>query len=140
MLSYDLLSKLLLKHKSYSHSSSLSKLLPCIITLINTSNITRTKQTEYIENKAEATTVTKVFREASKATVALEAIAVSREAKTVADISYYLHIKRSVTSATSQVAGQQSTLLKNRNKHITSSVNIPLVFIRYPQPYIIKAF
>jgi hypothetical protein len=138
--SYDLLSELPLKHKSHSHSSSLPELLSCTITLINTSNITRTEQTEHIKDKAEATTVAEVSREALEATVALEAVAVSREAKAVANMSYYLHVKRSVTSTTSQVAGQQSTLLKSRNKHITSSVNISLVFIRHSRPHITRAF
>jgi hypothetical protein len=45
--------------------------------------------------------VTKVFREALKAIVALEAIAVSKEIKTVANITYYLHVKRSVIFITS---------------------------------------
>jgi hypothetical protein len=49
--------------------------------------------------------VAEVFRKALKATVVLEAIAVSREAKAVTDISYYLHVKRSVIFITSQVAG-----------------------------------
>jgi hypothetical protein len=69
--------------------------------LINTSNIIRTRQTKYIKDKAEATTVAEVFREALEATVASEAVAVSKEAKTVADISYYLHVKRSVIFITS---------------------------------------
>jgi hypothetical protein len=138
--SYDLLSELPLEHKSHSHSSSLPELLPYTITLINTSNITRTGQTEHIEDEAEATTVAEVSGKALKATVASEAVAVSGEVKAVADMTYYLHVKRSVTSVTSQVAGQQSTLLKNGNKHITSSVNIPLVFIRHSRPYIIRTF
>jgi hypothetical protein len=103
--SYDLLSELPLKHKSHSHSSSLPELLPCIITLINTSNITRTRQTKHIEDKTEATTVTEVSEEASEATVASEAVAVSGEAKAVTNISHHLHVRRSTTSATSQVAG-----------------------------------
>jgi hypothetical protein len=45
--------------------------------------------------------VTEVSREALKVTVALEAIAVSREAKTITDISYYLHVKKSAIFATS---------------------------------------
>jgi hypothetical protein len=138
--SYDLLSELPLEHKSHSHSSSLSELLPYIITLINTSNITRTKQTEHIKDKAEATTVTEVFGEASEAIVASEAIAVSGEAKAVINISHYLHVKRSAIFITSQVADQQSTLLKSGNKYITSSVNILLIFIKHSRPYIIKAF
>jgi hypothetical protein len=99
--SYDLLSELPLKHKSHNHSSSLPELLPCTITLINTSNITRTGQTKHIKDKAEATTLTEVSGEALEATVASEAVAVSREAKAVTDISYYLHVRRSVISVTS---------------------------------------
>jgi hypothetical protein len=110
------------------------------MTPINTSNMTRTGQTEHMEDEAEATTVAEVSGEASEATVALEAVAVSGEAEAVADISHYLHVKRSATSATSQVAGQQSTLLKSENKHMTSLVNIPLVFIRHPRPHITRAF
>jgi hypothetical protein len=140
VLSYDLLSELPLKHKSHSHSSSLPELLLCTITPINTSNITRTRQTEHIKDEAEATTVTEVSGEASEATVASEAVTVSGEAEAVADMSHYLHVRRSATSATSQVAGQQSTLLKSRNKHMTSSVNILLVFIRHPRPHITRAF
>jgi hypothetical protein len=102
--------------------------------------MTRTRQTEHMKDKAEATTVAEVSGEALEATVASKAVAVSREAEAVADMSHYLHVRRSVTSATSQVAGQQSTLLKSGNKHITSSVNIPLVFIRHPRPHIIRAF
>jgi hypothetical protein len=85
--SYNLLSELLLKHKSHSYSSSLSELLSYIITLINTSNIIRTKQTEHIKDKAEVITVTEVSEEALEATVALEAITVSGEVKTIADIT-----------------------------------------------------
>jgi hypothetical protein len=110
------------------------------MTLINTSNITRTRQTEHIKDEAEATTVAEVSRKASKAIVASEAVAVSGEAEAVADISYYLHVRKSVTSVTSQVAGQQSTLLKSGNKHITSSVNILLIFIKHSRPYITRAF
>jgi hypothetical protein len=83
--SYDLLSKLLLKHKS--HNNSLSELL-LIITLINTSNITRTKQTEHIKDKAKAITITKVFREVSEAVVTLETITVSKEVQAATDIIY----------------------------------------------------
>jgi hypothetical protein len=85
--SYNLLSELLLKHKSHSYSSSLSELLLYIITLINTSNIIRTRQTEHIKDKAEVITVTEVSGEALEATVALEAITVSEEVKTIADIT-----------------------------------------------------
>jgi hypothetical protein len=106
VLSYDLLSELPLKHKSHSHSSSLPELLSCIITLINTSNITRTEQTKYIKDKAEATIIAEVFRKALKATVALKAVVVSEEAKAVTDISHYLHVRRNAISVTSQVAGQ----------------------------------
>jgi hypothetical protein len=137
--SYDLLSKLPLEHKSHSRSSSLPKLLPTI-TPINTSSITRIKQTKHIKDEVEAITRAEVSREASEAAVALEAVAVSAEVKAITNMTYYLHVRRSVTSATSQVAGQQSTLLKNENKHITSSVNIPLVFIRHPRPYITRTF
>jgi hypothetical protein len=69
--------------------------------LININNITRTRQTKYIKNKAEVTTVTEVSREALEATVASEAVAVSKEAETVADMSYYLHVRRSVIFVTS---------------------------------------
>jgi hypothetical protein len=75
--------------------------------------------------------VAEVSGKASEATVALEAVAVFREAEAVTNMSYYLHVKRSVISVTSQVAGQQSTLLKSGNKHIISLVNILLVFIRH---------
>jgi hypothetical protein len=67
-------------------------------------------------------------------------VAVFAEAKAITNMTYYLHVKRSVTSVTNQVASQQSTLLKSGNKHITSSVNILLVFIRYSRPYITRAF
>jgi hypothetical protein len=76
MPSYNLLSELPLKHKSYSYSSSLPELLSYTITLINTSNIIRTKQTEYIKDKAKAITVAEVSREALKAIIALKAVAV----------------------------------------------------------------
>jgi hypothetical protein len=69
--------------------------------LININNITRTRQTKYIKNKAEVTTVTEVSKEALEATVASEAVAVSKEAETVADMSYYLHVRRSVIFVTS---------------------------------------
>jgi hypothetical protein len=49
--------------------------------------------------------VTEVFKKASKAIVTSEAVTVSREVTTVADISYYLHNRKSVTSITNQVAG-----------------------------------
>jgi hypothetical protein len=101
--SYNLLSKLLLKHNS--HSSFLSKLLPTI-TLTNTSSITRIKQTKHIKDKAEAITKAEVSKEASEATVALKAVAVSKETETITNISYYLYVRRSVIFITSQVANQ----------------------------------
>jgi hypothetical protein len=110
------------------------------MTLTNTSSITRIGQTEHMEDKAEAITGAEVSGEASEAAVASEAVAVSAEVKAVADMTHHLHVRRSVTSATSQVAGQQSTLLKSGNKHITSSVNISLIFIRHPRPHITRAF
>jgi hypothetical protein len=136
VLSYDLLLKLLLKHKSHSHSSFLPELL-LIITLTNISTITRTKQTKHIKDKAEVITVAEVSGEALEATVTLEAIAVSEEAEAVADITH-LHVRKSVTSVTSQVAGQRNTLLKNESKYTTSLVNILLVFIRHSRPYITR--
>jgi hypothetical protein len=97
--SYDLLSELLLKHKSHSHSSFLPELL-FTITLTNISTITKTKQTEHIKDKAEVITVAEVSGEALEATVTSEAIAVSEEAEAVADITY-LHVRKSVISVTS---------------------------------------
>jgi hypothetical protein len=97
---YDLLSELPLKHKSYSRSSSLPKLLPTI-TLINTSNITRIEQTKHIKNKVEAITKAEVSEEALEAAVALKTMAVSAEAKVIADITYYLHVRKSVIFVTS---------------------------------------
>jgi hypothetical protein len=44
--------------------------------------------------------VTEVFRKALKAIIALKAIAVSEEVKTVVNITYYLHIRKSVISIT----------------------------------------
>jgi hypothetical protein len=73
--------------------------------LINISSITRIEQTKHIKDKIKAITKAKVSREALEAVVALEAIAVFTEVKAVADITYYLHVRRSVISATSQVAG-----------------------------------
>jgi hypothetical protein len=93
-----------------------------------------------MKNKAEAIAVAEVSGEALEATVASEAVAVSGEVKTVADMTCHLHARRSVISVTSQVASQQNTLLKNRNKHITSLANILLIFIRHPRPYITRAF
>jgi hypothetical protein len=74
--SYDLLSELLLRHKS--HNNSLPELL-LIIILTNTSSITKTGQTEHIKDKAKAIIVAEVFREVLEATVTLKAVTVSRE-------------------------------------------------------------
>jgi hypothetical protein len=63
----------LLRYKS--HNNSLPKLL-LTITLTNISNITRTRQTEHIKDKAEAITVTEVFKEVSEAAVTLEPVTV----------------------------------------------------------------
>jgi hypothetical protein len=84
--------------------------------------------------------VTEVFKKALEAIIALKAIIVSEEAKAVVNMSYYLHVKKSVIFVTSQVIGQQSTLLKSRNKHIISLVNILLIFIKHLRLYIIRAF
>jgi RNase P/RNase MRP subunit p30 len=83
--SYDLLLKLLLRHKCYNHSSSLLKLL-LIITLTNTSNTTKTKQIKHIKNKAII--IVKAFKKVLKAAVTLKVITVFREIKTTADIIY----------------------------------------------------
>jgi hypothetical protein len=56
--------------------------------LTNTSSITRTRQTEHIKDKAEAITVTEVFREVSKAAVTSEAVTVSKEVQAAPDIIY----------------------------------------------------
>jgi hypothetical protein len=90
----------------------------------------RTRQTEHIEDEAKAITVAEVFREALEVVVTSKAVTVSREVITVVDISYYLHDRRSVTSVTNQVAGQQNTLLKSRSKRTTSLANTSLVFIK----------
>jgi hypothetical protein len=100
MPSYNLLSELSLEHKSHNYSSSLPKLLFCIITLINISNITRTKRTEHINNKAEAIIIAEVFGEALEATVTSKVVAVSKEAEVVTNITY-LYVKRNVISITS---------------------------------------
>jgi hypothetical protein len=81
--SYDLLLKLLLRHKS--HNNSLSELL-LTITLTNISNITKTEQTKHI--KDNAITIEKVFRKVSEAAVTLKAVTVFREIKTIANIIY----------------------------------------------------
>jgi hypothetical protein len=72
-----------------------------MITLINISNIIRTRQTKYIKDKAEAITMAEVFREALEVIIALKAVAVFREAKAVVNISYYLHVRKSVIFVTS---------------------------------------
>jgi hypothetical protein len=99
VLSYNLLSELLLEHKSYNHNNSLLELL-LIISLTNTSSITRTRQTKHIKNKAKAIIIAEVFKEALKATITLEAVMVSGEVTIITNISYYLHDKRSVTFIT----------------------------------------
>jgi hypothetical protein len=81
--SYNLLSELLLKHKNHSHSSSLPKLLSCIITLTNISSIIRIRQTKHIKDKAKAITKAEVSGEALEAAIALEAVTVFAEVKTV---------------------------------------------------------
>jgi hypothetical protein len=98
--SYNLLSELPLGHRSHNHNSSLPELLP-IITLTNTSSITRTKQTKHIKNKA--ITVTKALRKVSEAAVTSEAVTVSKEVKKAADIIYQ-HIRKSATFVISQAA------------------------------------
>jgi hypothetical protein len=72
-----------------------------MITPINTSSITRIRQTEHIKDKIKAITGAEVSEEASKAVVALKAVTVSAKAKAIADMTYYLHVKKSVTSVTS---------------------------------------
>jgi hypothetical protein len=94
VLSYNLLLKLLLKHKSHNYNSFLSKLLSYIITLINTSNIIKTRQTEYIKDKTKVIIITEVFKKALKAIIALKIITVFKEIKTVTNITYYLHTKK----------------------------------------------
>jgi hypothetical protein len=69
--------------------------------LINISNITRTRQTKHIKDKAKAITIAKVSKKALKAAVALKAVAVFREVKTIINITYYLHVKKSVIFITS---------------------------------------
>jgi hypothetical protein len=74
--SYDLLSELLLRHRS--HNNSLPKLL-FTITLTNINSITRTEQTKYIKDKAKAITVVEVFGEVLEAVVTSEAVTVFEE-------------------------------------------------------------
>jgi hypothetical protein len=83
--SYDLLSELLLKHKSHNHSSFLSELLSTI-TLTNTSSIIKTEQTKHIKNKA--ITVTKALKKVSEAAVTLKAITVFKKIKTITNMIY----------------------------------------------------
>jgi hypothetical protein len=68
------------------------------MTLTNTTSMTRTGQTEHMED--DAITVAEVFGEVSEAAVTSEAVTVSREIKAVADI-IYRHVKRSATFVTS---------------------------------------
>jgi hypothetical protein len=65
-----------------------------MITLINT-NITRTKQTKHIKDKAKAITVTEVFKKILEAIIALEAVTVFKEIKAITDISRYLYVRKS---------------------------------------------
>jgi hypothetical protein len=83
MPSYDLLSELLLRHRS--HNNSLLELL-LIITPTNTSSITRTGQTKHIKDKA--ITVAEALKEVSEAVVTSEAVTVSRKVKATADMIY----------------------------------------------------
>jgi hypothetical protein len=57
-----------------------------MITSTNTTSITRTEQTEHIED--DVITVAKVFREVLEAAVTLKAVTVSKEIKAAADIIY----------------------------------------------------
>jgi hypothetical protein len=75
------------------------------MTPINTSSITRIGQTEHMKDEVEAITGAEVSGEASEAAVALEAVAVSAEVEVIADMTYYLHVRRSVIFVTSQVVG-----------------------------------
>jgi hypothetical protein len=84
--SYNLLSKLPLRHRSYNHSSSLLELLS-IITPANTNSITRTGQTKHIKDKAKAITIAEVFREISEAAVTSKTVTVFKEEK-AADMIY----------------------------------------------------
>ena len=54
-----------------------------------------------MEDEVEAITGAEVSEEASEAAVASEAVAVSAEVKAIADITYYLHVRKSVTFITS---------------------------------------
>jgi hypothetical protein len=83
--------------------------------------------------------VAEVSREFLKAAVSSEAVTVSREIKTITNISYYLHVKRTVTSATNQVTSQQNTHLKSKSKRTTNSINTLLIFIKNPQLYTTRA-
>jgi hypothetical protein len=80
--SYDLLSELPLKHKSYNHNNSLPEHL-LIITPINTSSITRTRQTKHIKDETKAITVAEVSEKALETAVTSEARAVFVKAEAV---------------------------------------------------------
>jgi hypothetical protein len=54
--------------------------------LINTSSITRTKQTKHIKDKA--ITIAEALKKVSEAAVTLEIITVSRKVKIITDIIY----------------------------------------------------
>jgi hypothetical protein len=85
--SYNLLSKLLLRDRSYNHSSFLLELLS-IITLTNISNVTRTRQTEHIKDKTKVIIIAEVFEEVSKSIITSEAVTVFKKVKIVTDIIY----------------------------------------------------
>jgi hypothetical protein len=53
-----------------------------------------------MKDEAEAIIVTKVFRKALETVVTSEAVTVSGEVAAVANMSYYLHDRRSVIFAT----------------------------------------
>jgi hypothetical protein len=61
--------------------------------LTNIKNITRIKQTGHIKDKIKIITKAKVFKKALKAAVISEVITVI---KAVINITYYLHVKKSV--------------------------------------------
>jgi hypothetical protein len=83
--SYNLLSELLLRHRSYNHSSFLPELL-LIITLTNTSSITRTGQTKHIKNKTII--IAEALKEVSEVAVTSKTVTVSGKVKAAADIIY----------------------------------------------------
>jgi hypothetical protein len=56
--------------------------------------MTRIRQTKHIKDKIKAITRAEVSKKASEAAVASETVAVSVEAKTIANMTYYLHVKK----------------------------------------------